>query len=415
MSRTEVEVLKACCRKGDPLPDPEELAEWLQQDDGLPREAMAEYTRCWEAMEAAGLPDWAGTFRGGSIHPAELIEASLLGRLEQAYLEAYQGVPKENRGSFPFVPLVRAYLRRPTDVEPNRRADRIVPARLAMCNDSRAPKYFSPAAHVDPSGQEVLPGFAVRPAPPAAWPLELFRMGGGSDSAKGRGIALPLRLFLEAVLAVPKAERNGQPRTLNITLKELTDWLYPNGLPGGNRKALYDRLDRASLALFNTRVPIFDMDTGRHEIRSPVLINGIPRGPEAMTDNVRIIVDLPRDSERGPVVPAALRSLATNDADAWRLLLNLTFFWYRPGVTDRPLGRRADGKGKFWGKSSNPDHYRPVDDDDLVAMTNPISKIRQRRVRLHHARAALERLKEAGEVQVVVEGRTRLILPPGKM
>ena len=113
----------------------------------------------------------------------------------------------------PWSGLIRTYLRRPDDIEPNLRTRKILPGRLAMATDERrVPNPFSPPAHVSPDGQAVLPLFGIDNPPPVAWPLALYRMGGSPDAQKGRGIAMPLRIFTEAVLAVKLKDRDGDPK-----------------------------------------------------------------------------------------------------------------------------------------------------------------------------------------------------------
>ena len=173
----------------------------------------------------------------------------------------------------------------------------------------------------------------------------------------------------------------------------------------------WPRLIRAARVLDASRVPVFNEATGGYGLRRVVSLGEIPASPTSLEDNVRIIVDLPLGSGRGPQIPDSLRRWATTDADAWRLLLHLCYYWHYPGKSFRPQGRRVDGKGQLWGQSQNPDHYLPVDDDMLAAMTNPVSGITERKRRLFRARAALERLEEAREVAVIVDARGRLILP----
>ena len=92
------------------------------------------------------------------------------------------------------------------------------------------------------------------------------------------------------------------------------------------------------------RPPRFGIISGRHELRNLVFINGTPFSAKDMAGNVRIHVDLPRGCERGPQAPVSLRQLAVADADAWRLLLSLTYFWYHPSPP-RETSRRRQGVG----------------------------------------------------------------------
>ena len=218
-----------------------------------------------------------------------------------------------SRNSFPgllhpWSGLIRAYLRLTQDVEPNERSRRILPGRLAMSTDeNRVPKLFSPPAHVSSDGNGVLPLFGIDTPPIVAWPLELYRMGGGSDARKGRGISMPLRIFTEAVLAVQLKDRDGHPKAFNYSLKKLLALLYPSGPPSAG--VYWPRLKRAAQVLDATRVPVYNEATGRHSLRRIVSMGAIPGSPTWLEDDVRFIVDLPRGSDRGPQVPDSPPSL----------------------------------------------------------------------------------------------------------
>ena len=59
---------------------------------------------------------------------------------------------------------------------------------------------------------------------------------------------------------------------------------------------------RGSLDSWDARVPLYDPQTKRNELRRVVSVGGIPRGPGALDESVRIIVDLPPGSGNGPQV-----------------------------------------------------------------------------------------------------------------
>ena len=88
--------------------------------------------------------------------------------------------------------------------------------------------------------------------------------------------------------------RTDKPVALQVTLRDLLDRLYP-----GPRKPrpneYWPRLMRAAEALdaMDARVPWVDPDTGRGQLRCVVSVGGIPRGPVALDDVVRMVVDLP--------------------------------------------------------------------------------------------------------------------------
>ena len=135
----------------------------------------------------------------------------------------------------PLIPLIQAWHRnRPRSGTPNTKdRSRILPETLAMVatEDRRAGHLFMPAAHVDPAdqrGQAVLPGFEREDIRGPALPLALYDLGVGPSQSPGRGAPLPLRLFVESVLAVSQQDRrSGKPTDLNISLRELLSRLYP--------------------------------------------------------------------------------------------------------------------------------------------------------------------------------------------
>ena len=216
----------------------------------------------------------------------------------------------------PLAPLVNAWQQRPRPVEPNRRlTDRVIPARLAMAETSNNPRLlFSPAAHAEygPDGKQlVMPGFANVDTPSPALPLALYDLGAGPTISPGRGAPLALRMFVESVLSVPMQERErGQPVTMSVSLREFLKWLYPTRTP--SPAEYWPRLMAAVEALdsWDARVPLYDPQTKRNELRRVVSVGGIPRGPGALDESVRIIVDLP------PVRATARRYPTTCDSGA---------------------------------------------------------------------------------------------------
>ena len=236
----------------------------------------------------------------------------------------------------PLYPLVKAC---PVQGQANLRPDRILSAKLAMVNPShkragRLLGLFSPAAHR--RGQMALPGFELADHEGPALPLALYQLGEDNPlRGGGRGAALALRLFVEAILAAPYDQRQaGQPVALQVTLRDLLDRLYP-----GPRKPrpneYWPRLMRAVEALntMDARIPWQDPNTGRGELRRVVSVGGIPRGPGALDDVVRMVVDLPPGSGPGPMVTPTLGAWGARSAPAYHTLLNMAYRWFDPGVT----------------------------------------------------------------------------------
>ena len=305
----------------------------------------------------------------------------------------------------PLAPLVRAFP--PTvDGKANLRPDRILPGKLAMVNPShkRAGRLFSSAAHR--RGQLVLPGFEVADSEGPALPLALYQLGEDYPE-RGGGPAAPLalRLFVEAVLAAPYDERNaGQPVVLQVTLRDLLDRLYP-GPRRPRPNEYWPRLMSAVEALdtMDARIPWHDPETGRGDLRRVVSVGGIPRGPGALDDVVRMIVDLPPGSGPGPLVSPTLGEWGAKSAPAYTAMLNLAYRWFYPGVTRIPVGDRD-----HWVQLQDPKLYPALSDADVVAITRPLSARAARRNLAVEGWTVLRKLEAAGELRI--EGRR--VLPP---
>ncbi len=313
---------------------------------------------------------------------------------------------------WPLAPIVRAWQQRPRPVKPSRRTtERVIPARLAMAStpsQRNARLLFSPAAHASygPDGKQmVMPGFAKPDTPSPALPLALYDLGAGPAISPGKGAPLALRMFVEAVLSVPMDERErGQPVAMSVSLREFLAWLYPTRTPspaeyGPRLMAAIEALDS-----WDARIPLYDPQTQRSELRRVVSVGGIPRGPGALDESVRIIVDLPPGSGHGPQVSDNIRSWGVKSAPAYRLLINLAYQWHNPGVTKIPVGK---GKGRHWIQVDDPDRYPVINDTELVALTFPTTN-RHRGRRSSEALALAKQLEKAGELRFV-EGK---ILPP---
>ena len=316
---------------------------------------------------------------------------------------------------WPLAPIVRAWQQRPRPVEPSRRTtERVIPARLAMARTSsqrNARLLFSPAAHADygPDGKQmVMLGFAKPDTPSPALPLALYDLGAGPTISPGKGAPLALRMFVESVLSVPMDERErGRPVAMSVSLRDFLAWLYPTRTP--SPAEYWPRLMGAIEALdsWDARIPLYDPQTKRSELRRVVSVGGIPRGPGALDESVRIIVDLPPGSGNGPQVSDNIRSWGVKSAPAYRLLINLAYQWHNPGVTTVPIGK---GRARHWVQVNDPTRYPVISDPELVSLAYPSSAVKNRRVLLKRTNDVIEQLERAKELRIV-SGR---ILPPDR-
>ena len=312
----------------------------------------------------------------------------------------------------PLAPLIAGWIPRSAAAPEGKR--RMLPARLAMANgdDARVPKLFSPPAHIAPGADGVpliLPGFGNVIQPEIALPLELWGMGSGPEVSPGRGAPWALRMFVGALLATPsEARRQGSPAEVTLTLGELIRWLYPNSRQSAARwwpqflRAVEDLESQAN------RIPMYRKDTDTWAAVRVVSVSEHPVAPSELDGPVVFRVDLPLGSDAGPKVSPNLLGWGAQDAPAFRLLLNLAYYWYKPGHTNRPIGPRADGQGSFYAQSPDPSYYPMLSDCDLVAYAFPSSATNNRRVLHQRMRAALTRLADAGELRII-DGK---VLPP---
>ena len=312
-------------------------------------------------------------------------------------------------GTNPLFPLVRAWLdSRPIDAAPNLRPDRIMPTKLAMVDPShrragRMLKLFSPAAHR--RGQMALPGFESADHDGPALPLALYQLGNDNPHRGGSPAApMALRLFVEAILAAPYDQRDaGQPVALSIPLRDLLARLYP-GPRRPRPNEYWPRLMRAVGALdaMDARIPWVDPATGRGGLRRVVSVGDIPRGPGALDDAVRMVVDLPPGSGPGPLVTPSLGAWGARSAPAYTALLNLAYRWFDPGVT------RHRARGGHWLQAHKPERYPELSNVDVVAITRPLAARAARRNLAIEGWETLRELEAVGELRI--EGRR--VLPP---
>ena len=392
--------------KGDgERPKATELAQWFESGD-CPPEALSEC--CIRLTELLGEKVQPPLRFFGAIINCEPFFVSV-GDLHDKFLKA---VDDGKNPLWPLAPLVTAWQNRPRPVQPNTRTTkRVTPALLAMSNSparQNGNMLFSPPAHATegPDGdQMVMPGFGRPDAASPALPLALYDLGAGPATSPGRGAPLALRMFVESVLSVPMEERErGQPVAMSVSLRDFLAWLYPSRIP--SPAEYWPRLMAAIEALDSreARIPLYDPQTNRSELRRVVSVSGIPRGPGALDESVRIIVDLPPGSGKGPQVSDRLRWWGVRSAPAYRLLINLAYQWYNPGVTIVPVGK---GKARHWVQAMDPDRYPKISDSDLISLAFPTTR-RDRGRRFSEVLAVARQLEKAGELRIV-EGK---FLPP---
>ena len=198
------------------------------------------------------------------------------------------------------------------------------------------------------------------------------------------------------------------------TAKQPDKQLYP-GPRRPRPNECWPRLMRAAAALdtMDARIPWHDPTTGRGGLRRVVSMGDIPRGPDALDDNVRFVVDLPPGSGPGPVVPPTLGAWGARSAPAYTALLNLAYRWFDPGVTRYPVG------GGHWLQTLDPKRYPELTDTDVVNITRPLTARADRRHLVSEGWGTLRELEAARELRIdgrrVFAPRTAPgLAPPGR-
>ena len=243
----------------------------------------------------------------------------------------------------PVAPLIEHWLKRPVQIEPSRKRAGILPAGL---RGARALGYLPGLAPEEaPLGNQeqeaVLPGFAAAEGTivPTAI-VQTWARGGGTELTRGRGAPLSKRIFYEVLteLSLDARRLKGRVR-LDLTLRDLRDWLYPRD--DGKRHNF-----RPQRNITQIRDALWEVDQMRIKVLPPgdkVPTNwrviGVRAFPEAHLDS-RVVFDieLPPGSSGGALIDRyAMRRYGLVSAPQHSASLGLAYYWDRYGTYN---GRR---------------------------------------------------------------------------
>ena len=285
----------------------------------------------------------------------------------------------------------------------------------------------------DPDDQAWLPGLAPEPSGLVpSLPLILWDAAGGMSLARGRGAPLALRLWVEAMLAVPNGKRHWRATRVTCTLRDLVEGLWPNG--SYRRSKDLPRLIHALRIVDQARIP---WDDGRSLWRT-VSLTSVPRDLRALDTPIVFDVSLPPGSGQGPLIHRpTLRRYGVESAPAYRAYLSLCWYWDRYGTVNgsmvsatRPEVRRdtagyvLDARGNVVTEHGQPTRrathlkavhtgqreanpavmqYPVLNTDDLVRMCYPEVAITEsgRRSQALRARETLEAMQHDGVVHLI--------------
>lgn len=326
-------------------------------------------------------------------------------------------VNDEYKGQFyhPLEPIIEAYLQETTAKHITQEYDqkhtvailqrdtmgsiRNMPDWISRGEDIGQLRISTPAPKI---GQ--IPLFETESVLPAVLPIEYIRLVEGTHSTKCGNVAMPIRLFFEAVMALEPKETRAD---IHFKLGDLLQYLNPDGKY--NRTNHLAHVLRGLHSLFYLRIPYrSDPDKSPTEVDwIPVLPRTVPSEKSGNDASIILEVRLPPDAAGGMLVEKEILRLTGKKSSA-KFNAYLTACWifdkygtYNGGIIDptKPAERRdengylktEDGQ-RIYGKRGNPikdpyhkkaraildrvdnearDHYPTLSFDDLTRACYP--------------------------------------------
>ena len=259
-------------------------------------------------------------------------------------LEATNAAWRAAGGRHPLAPLVAAWQRRPPPAEWDSREHPVLSGTLAgrdgglrplvMAND---PRQLPLSLMGGSEPRQLWLGFEQPEPDVPVLPLVAFDRRGGISMTSGAGAAHAIRLYVEALLAVPPDRRNdGSPIPLRAKLRDVVTGLWPRGWQRGRDwPRLLAGLDELR------RLGVEWEHGGTGGVWFAVTVRSVPREDAPLDDLVQFEVQLPPGSGPGPMVAREhLRLLGLDSAPAYRLYLSLCWLWGPPRHSTRTADRR---------------------------------------------------------------------------
>lgn len=318
----------------------------------------------------------------------------------------------------------------PREVKPFKPVDRVSLPRLHRATDrdvKMLPAFpAAPAAvsQVEDGADAWLPGFEPRVTGCPSWLVHVFDRAGGGLLPGRKGAPLELRLFISALCLVHEHDRVGGVTTMTPSLREVVDWLYPDGWKSRYRD--FGLLPAALDRLGSLRIPV-----GRYLV-SVVNAVVVPQvwDPDAL---VGLEVRIPQSAAQGARLDwNRLRRYGVKSAAMYRGYLALSAAMDGAARRGMPItkmipapvldehGKPKRRKGGAIIRSTNAWIPNPAakyaprwNDWDKARFLGYDPTDRRRR---RNAREALERLEGDGVVQLerLPDGTCRLFGPDGR-
>ena len=333
------------------------------------------------ANEFGTLP--AETFEPVANHLLRVSGEPSAERLEWLHKAWVLALEQDTKLSHPIVPLVRAWMQVQSAKPITREYDRKHPAaiiersRMGSIRDittfSSLPEELDtliPFSAPAPESQQIeMPGLETESILPEVLPLQAVHMRDGIETTKRGAVAMPIRLFFEAIMALEPKETQVD---IHFKLGDLLRYLNPDGKY--NRTNHLPHVLRGLQSLHFLRIPYrSNPDKPSTEVDwIPVLPRTVPTLKSGDDASIILAVKLPPDARSGMMVEKdILRLTAKKSSAKFNAYLTACWIFDRYGTTPKgiidptkPAGNRDD-EGYLIDPLGNrifDDHGKPIKD-----------------------------------------------------
>lgn len=313
---------------GHTPPDCDTLGKWLRQEQ-CPPEALRQAHELMKYTTRDGISRHLANINteGDTVWVREGGKTEVISITDLA--ERWKQISREERREFPIAPVALAWMRRVRKIKIDDRDTAIIPqtaritgyGQLAM-ELAQPPQLGFMPYNTDDQANAHLPEMESMDETSIISPTLLMYDAVHMPPEKGgHGAPLSLRIWNEAVMAMPVHERS-QPGQLAVPARELAQWLWPYGVfrPGRHLPDMIKGLQAVNFAT----------TPWKHGRWSAVTIRNYPQKAE---DPVVFDVSLPPGSGQGPLIHrGVLRHYGVAKAGLYRAYLCITYIWDEYGT-----------------------------------------------------------------------------------
>ena len=308
-------------------PDCETLSKWLTSGD-CPDEALREagdhFKKFWKTDRTyipADVDEQGNLFLSTTLYTRDRGNHKVnIGALAREWA----ALPPKNKPRFPLTPVIKAWHRNPTDVEPERRSTAIIPMTTRLRGVGQLAFDLGSLSGLPLLGE--LPQQTIATHLPGLDPVDdamlvsplllLYDHSNLPYRSGGHGAPCSMRLWMESVMSIGLSERGNAGR-MTFDVREVIDWLWPNGTFRTTRHM--EQLVRAVTAVNHSLI------RWKGGYWAAVLIRNYPATPD---DRLMMDVELPPGSGRGPLIHRmVLRHYGVKSATLYRAYLATVYMW----------------------------------------------------------------------------------------